>query len=77
MTIPGPELQRIRESLGLSRVEFARELGLTGNQDNTFKTMTMLEMGDKPVSLPMAKLAWLLSTMPSLPDWPRDLKVGE
>jgi hypothetical protein len=76
MTLPGPELERIRKGFGMSRVEFARELGLTGNHSGAYKAMTFLEGGKRPISLPMAKLAWLLSTLPALPEWPDHLKVS-
>ena len=75
MTLAGTELERIRKGFGMSRVEFARELGLTGNHSGAYKAMTFLESNKRPISMPMAKLAWLLSTLPDLPDWPEHLKV--
>jgi hypothetical protein len=75
MTLAGTELERIRKGFGMSRVEFARELGLTGNHSGAYKAMTFLESNKRPISMPMAKLAWLLSTLPDLPDWPEHLRV--
>jgi DNA-binding transcriptional regulator YiaG len=75
MTLSAAEITRIRQGFGLSRAAFARELGLTGNHQTNFKTMTHLEAGRKPMSLPMARLAWLLSTLPALPEWPDYLCV--
>lgn len=77
MTLPGTELAKIRKGFGLSKVAFARELGLTGNHQNAYKTITHFEMDKRVVSMPMAKLAWLLSTLPSLPDWPEHLTVED
>ena len=77
MTLAGTELERIRKGFGMSRVEFARELGLTGNHSGAYKAMTFLESNKRPISMPMAKLAWLLSTLPELPDWPEHLRVQD
>ena len=77
MTLPAAEITRIRQGFGLSRAAFARELGLTGNHQSNYKTLTQLEMGKRDMSLPMARLAWLLSTLPELPEWPEYLRVTE
>ena len=74
MTLPGSEFLRIRKQLGLTKVEFGRELGLIGNQ---YKTITYIEAGKRQCSLPMARLAWLLSTLPDLPEWPDYLKSAD
>ncbi len=73
MTISASEFQKVRKRLGLTRNEFARELGLTGDNVSNYRTIERLELNKRPVSLPMAKLAWLLGQMGNLPDWPDDL----
>jgi hypothetical protein len=70
MTIPAEELIRIRSQLNLTKVQFGRQLDLIGNHHTTYKVMTEFENGSRLCALPMARLAWLLSTLPELPDWP-------
>jgi DNA-binding transcriptional regulator YiaG len=50
----GAECRRIRRSLGLTQVEFAEQLGLTGN------TVARWERDEMAIREPMAKLIRLL-----------------
>lgn len=72
MTMSAKQFKNIRERLGLTRDSFAIEVGLTGTQRNNYKTINDLEAGSKPISLPMAKLAFMLDKH-GLPIWPGDL----
>lgn len=72
MTMSARQFREIRQRLDLTKDSFAIELGLTGTQPNNYKTISELEAGAKPISLPMAKLAFMLDKF-GLPDWPGDL----
>lgn len=72
MTMSAKQFREIRKRLNLTKDSFAIELGLTGTQRNNYKTVSELEAGAKPISLPMAKLAHMLDLY-GLPEWPADL----
>lgn len=68
----GAEFRQIRKALGLSLDQFALELGYEGSQNGNRNTIKRFESGDRPISLPVAKLAWLLQkTGPQ--NWPQHL----
>jgi DNA-binding transcriptional regulator YiaG len=54
----GAECRRIRRSLGLTQVEFAEQLGVTGN------TVARWERDEMAIREPMAKLVRLLMSAP-------------
>lgn len=73
ITMSGKEFQRIRTDLGLSRDVFAMELGYEGSVNGNRNTIKRFETSERPVPLPVAKLAWMLSAH-GLPEvWPEGL----
>lgn len=65
----GGELRSIRQELNLSMDEFARELGYEGGAQGNRTTIKRFETGQRPVSAPVGRLAWMLSEY-GLPEWP-------
>lgn len=74
-TIDGKEFRRIREHLNLSRDQFAIELGYEGNMNGNRTTIRRFETNDRPVPLPTAKLAWMLSQNGLPESWPSGLEA--
>lgn len=64
----------IRRQLKLSRDEFAIELGYEGSQNGNNTTIKRFERGDRPISLPVAKLAFMLARH-GVPKWPQHLEA--
>ena len=58
----GSELKRIREGLGLDRVQFARLLGYTGTDRNDETRIRRYENQSDQYQIPLyiARLAWLI-----------------
>lgn len=74
-TIPGAELRRIRSALNLSADEFALELGYEGTRGSNRTTIRRFETNERPVPLPVARLAWML-VQHGVPDaWPSGLEA--
>ncbi len=75
MTMSGTELKAIRRQLGLSLDEFAVELGYDGSPKNNRTTMRRFENGERPISPPVGRLAYMFSVF-GLPDsWPQHLEA--
>lgn len=74
-TMPAAEFRRVRKKLGMSMDEFAIELGYEGTQNGNRTTIKRFETGKRPVPLPVAKLAYLLSTA-GIPVWPPHLEAN-
>jgi transcriptional regulator with XRE-family HTH domain len=74
-TLPGAEFRRIREHLGLSRDQYAIELGYEGNVNGNRTTIRRFETNERPVPLPVAKLAWLFSQSGLPESWPSGLEA--
>ena len=68
----GHEFRSIRKALGLSLDQFALELGYNGNQQGNRNTIKRFETGERPISPPVARLAWLLKKT-GLPSWPENI----
>jgi len=80
--VKGPEFRKIREELGLTRNEFAIELGYRGNERNNSTLIERYEHDRKQIPLTVASLAWLIREYVDLvgtatgnegielPDWP-------
>lgn len=74
-TMDGRELRRIREQLNLSRDAFAIELGYEGNVNGNRNTIKRFETNERSVSLPVAKLVWMLSQHGLPESWPSGLEA--
>lgn len=73
ITMSGDEFRKIRMGLGLGRDAFAMELGYEGGETGNVNTIKRFENNKRPVPLPVAKLAWMLSAH-GLPEvWPEGL----
>jgi len=73
----GKELARIRGTIGMDRVEFARLIGYTGTDSNNEFRLRKYEHGKFQIPLYIARLAWMIlrhhdahGEMPQFPDWP-------
>jgi transcriptional regulator with XRE-family HTH domain len=73
----GAELRKIREKMGLERLELARLIGYTGSDRNDIDRIKRYERDAKQVPLYIARLVWLLaahqrrtSILPEFPGWP-------
>jgi len=73
----GSEMKKIRDRMGLERLELARLIGYTGNDRNDESRIRKLESGAKQIPLYIARLVWLLSAhqrrtgiLPEFPGWP-------
>lgn len=73
-TMSGSEFRTIRKRLGLSMDVFAIELGYEGSRKGNITTIKRFESGERPISLPVAKLAWMLGCH-GVPQWPPDLEA--
>jgi transcriptional regulator with XRE-family HTH domain len=73
-TLPGRELRRIRQHLDLTMDAMAIELGYEGNLSSNRTTMKRFETGERPLPLPVARLAWLLAKH-GVPEWPSGLEA--
>ncbi len=73
MTFTGKQFQKIRNDLDLSQDEFALELGLIGNPRTNHTTIRRFEKEERPIPLPIARLAWLLWVIKDAPTWPTEL----
>lgn len=73
-TMSAEEFREIRKHLSLSRDVFAIELGYEGSHKGNITTIKRFESGERPISLPVAKLAWLLSRY-GVPTWPEHLEA--
>lgn len=71
-TMKPAEFLEIRKRLGYSRDGFAIELGYEGTNQGNNNTIKRFESGDRPIPLPVAKLAWLMDRH-GVPEWPMDL----
>lgn len=78
-TLSGDEFRGIRKKLDLTTDAFAIELGYEGNQNGNRNTIRRFETNERPVPLPIAKLAWLLSEHGLPTRWPPalDAKIDE
>lgn len=74
-TIDGREFQRLREHMKLSRDMLAIELGYEGSETQNRKTIKRFETNERPVPLPVAKLAWILSVKGIPESWPSGLEA--
>ncbi len=74
-TMDGREFRRIRETLNLSRDAFAIELGYEGNANGNRNTIKRFETNERPISLPVAKLVWLLGQHGLPTAWPSGLEA--
>jgi DNA-binding transcriptional regulator YiaG len=75
VTLPASELRRIRQKLGLSRDEFAIELGYEGTSEGNTNTMRRFETGRRGLPLTLAKLIFMIDVH-GLPDtWPAHLEA--
>lgn len=70
---PG-EFRQIRKDLKLSMDVFAIELGYEGTRKGNATTIKRFESGKRPISLAVAKLAWMLSVY-GVPRWPDHLEA--
>lgn len=68
----GQELRQIRKRLGYSLDGFAIELGYEGTPRGNNTTMRRFESGERPISMPVAKLAWMIAQF-GVPTWPQNL----
>lgn len=70
----GPEFRKIRKELGLTRGEFAIELGYRGNDRNNGLLLRKYEHDVRQIPLTVASLAWLIrqwfEICGELPEWP-------
>lgn len=81
----GEELRAIRNRFGLTKHDFALQLGYRGNVMNNSKLIKAYEQGRKQIPLTVASLAWLIdqwsrlndivnapwqAPSPELPEWP-------
>jgi transcriptional regulator with XRE-family HTH domain len=73
-TMPGAEFKRVRQALNLSQDEFAIELGYEGTQQGNRTTIKRFETGERPLSLPVAKLVYMMSLY-GVPEWPEYLEA--
>lgn len=69
------EFRDIRKRLGFSRDGFAIELGYEGTNQGNNNTIKRFETGERPIPLPVAKLAWLLGHA-GIPTWPQELTAA-
>jgi len=74
-TMSGSEFRKIRKRLGLSMDVFALELGYEGSHKGNITTIKRFEKGNRPISLPVAKLAWMMSEH-GVPTWPFHLEAS-
>lgn len=79
----GPELQAIRERFGLARIDFGLLLGINGENRNIYITVKRYEMGARPISPTVERLARMLSWfeedygyLPDLENGSRQIAVG-
>ena len=56
----GREMYEIRQRLGLTRLELAREIGYTGTDRNDTTLIRRYENGQKQIPLYIARLLWLM-----------------
>ena len=70
MRMSGTELKAIRRHLGLSLDEFAVELGYDGSPKNNRTTMRRFETGERPISPPVARLAYMFLIFGLPGEWP-------
>lgn len=73
-TLAAKEFRRIRVNLRLTPDAYAIELGYEGSESGNRNTIKRFEHGERPVPLPVAKLAWLLARH-GLPNWPAGLEA--
>lgn len=78
----GREMFDIRQRLGLTRLELAREIGYTGTDRNDTTLIRRYENGQKQIPLYIARLLWLMgevleSAGKELPIWPDELAREE
>jgi hypothetical protein len=73
----GIELKRIRQNLGMDRVQFARLIGYTGTDRNNETRLRSYENGKLQVPLYIARFVWLIDRyrdhtgiLPQFPRWP-------
>lgn len=57
----GVELKRLRQEMGLSRLELAALIGYTGTNDNNRSRLRQMENGRKEIPLYIARFVWLLA----------------
>jgi transcriptional regulator with XRE-family HTH domain len=70
----GAQFRSIRKKLGITKNQFAIELGYRGNDRNNCMLIKRYEQGRKQIPLTVASLAWLIEFVfdqsGKLPDWP-------
>lgn len=54
------EMKRIRKSLGMERIAFARLIGYTGTDRNSENRISAFENGRTQIPLYIARLVWLI-----------------
>lgn len=74
-TMDRKEFRKIRERLGFSLDGWAIELGYEGTQRGNRTTIKRMESGERPIPMPVAKLAWLLERA-GIPTWPPNLTAA-
>lgn len=74
-TMDGREFRRIRVALDLTMDSFAIELGYEGNMNSNRNTIKRFETRERPIPLPVAKLAWLLFQHGVPEIWPAGLEA--
>lgn len=72
----GNEFRAIRERLGLSKNQFAQELGYTGSSHNNTTLIDRYETGrGRQIPLYIARLAWLLERIAAYADSGSDIPL--
>lgn len=74
-TMTPHDFDAIRKKLGFSMDGFAIELGYEGTPQGNRETMKRFLHGKRPIPLPIAKLAWLMSRT-GIPTWPQELTAA-
>ena len=74
VTMPAKQFRAIREKFSLTRDAYALELGYEGSRGTNRNTIKRFEQANRPVPLPVARLAWLIDQH-GLPDWPPELEA--
>lgn len=71
----GGEMKRLRQEMGLDRLQFARMLGYTGTDRNDEFRIRSYEGNKKQIPLYIARLVWLIRHVSfggpiEWPEWP-------
>ena len=74
-TLNRKDFRKIRERLGYSLDGWAIELGYEGTSRGNRTTIKRLENGERPIPMPVAKLAWFMGQV-GVPMWPVELTAA-